>query len=347
MRTLISIAALLACTASGIVYADEVEEGLVKKAGASSSLSESAEDLDLEDDTSKESKDKSKEFVNPGCPGPSFSNIPCVQDGRIKILPYDETDVYTITTKPGYQTNVVFSRTEEIETISVGDRSFWQIIPAGNRMFIRPMDEDVTTNMTVITNLRSYQFDLKSIPVDSKEGNIYVAKFVYPPRKPKTVMPAEAALPPAMAMPPVVNAAPAEPPAAQATSITPVLAPPPCQPPDCNPTEFYSSSKPQSAPEIKSQAGIAQPMNPNFNYTYSGPDEISPLQVYDDGKSTFILYRSTPLPNIYLVDENKQEKPASYHVKDDYLVVDNVASEMVLKSTGGTVRIYNELRNPQ
>lgn len=101
-------------------------------------------------------------------------------DQRIKQLAYNEGDVYTITTKYGYQTNIVFSAKEDIETISVGDKSVWQIIPSGNRIFIRPMEEDVITNMTVLTNKHSYQFDLKSLGPAQSEGNIYVATFVYP-----------------------------------------------------------------------------------------------------------------------------------------------------------------------
>jgi len=106
-------------------------------------------------------------------------------DKRIQIMPYEETEVYTITTRYGYQTNIVFGPNEEVETISVGDRSPWQIIPSGNRIFIRPMQEDVITNMTVLTNKHSYQFDLKSLAMDITEGNIYVAQFAYQKRKSK------------------------------------------------------------------------------------------------------------------------------------------------------------------
>jgi len=119
MRKLISIAALLACTVSW--DASLIGAALIENAWA-------ADDMD-----------------------PILSQ----QDSRIKLLPYDESDVYTITTRPGYQTNVVFGRGEEIQTISVGDRSFWQLIPAGNRLFIRPMNEDVSTNMTILTNRHS------------------------------------------------------------------------------------------------------------------------------------------------------------------------------------------------
>src|SRR5690349_19344959 len=110
-------------------------------------------------------------------------DAPLPSDERIKLLAYDESDVYTITTRYGYQTNIVFGPSEEIETISVGDHSMWQIIPSGNRLFIRPMEEDVTTNMTVLTSKHSYQFDLKSVPGDKTAGNIYVAMFVYKDEK--------------------------------------------------------------------------------------------------------------------------------------------------------------------
>ena len=103
------------------------------------------------------------------------------ENSRIRLLSYDETNVYVIRTKYGYQTNIVFSPQEEIQTISVGDRSLWQIIPAGNRLYIRPLTENITTNMTLITNKNSYEFDLKSVS-RGNESNIYVAKFEYPPK---------------------------------------------------------------------------------------------------------------------------------------------------------------------
>ncbi|MFN9109523.1 MAG: TrbG/VirB9 family P-type conjugative transfer protein, partial [Bacteroidota bacterium] len=101
-------------------------------------------------------------------------------DQRMVVLPYDESDIYTINTRVGYQTSLVLGRDEEVETISVGDRSLWQIIPSGQRLFIRPMVENLSTNMTIVTNRRSYHFDLKSLAEDSEESPVYVARFHYP-----------------------------------------------------------------------------------------------------------------------------------------------------------------------
>jgi type IV secretion system protein VirB9 len=343
MRTLISIATLLTCTASAVAFSS---------AAMAQHPSMMTPQLMSEDE------------------------LP--QDERIKILPYDETDVYTLTTKPGYQTNVVFGRGEEVITISVGDRSFWQIVPAGNRMFIRPMNEDVTTNMTVITNRHSYQFDLKSISLTEDKGNIYVAKFIYPRRTHSTgPYMATARIPstvtnpvqPMMGPPPGMMA-PAAPVPVQAVphqnpsislpperfstapgSMKPPYTPPPCVPPECIPPGVQHTPDQGAPPYVPAASGpgISHPVGPNFNYTYSGPDDLSPLQVYDDGGSTYITYRQTkePLPNIYLVDRNGNERPTTYYIKGEAMVVDSVSPQMALKSSSGTVYIYNELLDPQ
>ncbi len=243
-------------------------------------------------------------------------------DERIKMLIYDEADVYTITTRYGYQTNIVFSPSEEIQTISVGDRSLWQIIPAGNRLFIRPMAEGVTTNMTVLSTRRSYQFDLKSLSPDDTAGNIYVARFVYPdeqpmqrPRPPVVMEPPPAEIMGPSFPPPVVMGPPAPPPASTAAPI----------------------------------AEPVRPVNPNYNYSYVGTDELAPIQVYDDGVSTYFRWPnpSQPMPNPYTVRSDGTESLATPYLKGGMMVVDAVASEWALKSSNGIVRIYNEMLNPK
>lgn len=237
-------------------------------------------------------------------------------DSRIKLLTYDEADVYSIVTKYGYQTSIVLGPAEEIQTISVGDRSLWQIIPSGNRLFIRPMDEDVTTNMTVITNRHSYQFDLKSLG-EGKGGNLYVAKFMYPEDRPKA--PPMAAVAPPAASPPLPSVPP------------PVI-----------------TQTPVSAAPVAVSSGPGLPYA-NYNYTYSGPDSLAPLQVYDDGKSTFIKYQNAdqPPPAVYVMDATGARQSSSYYVKGEYIVVSQVAPEMALESNGGTLHIYNEMLNPR
>ncbi|MCH2546411.1 MAG: TrbG/VirB9 family P-type conjugative transfer protein [Alphaproteobacteria bacterium] len=107
---------------------------------------------------------------------------PVVSDSRVKTFVYNENEVYTILTQYGYQTNIEFGRGEEVQTISVGDRVSWQIIPAGRRLFIQTLNDEAQTNLTVVTDRRSYQFDLVSTA--HRKGNedrlVYVARFYYP-----------------------------------------------------------------------------------------------------------------------------------------------------------------------
>lgn len=156
---------------------------------------------------------------------PAFAYVagtPVPTDSRIKTLVYNANDVYRVLTHYGYQMNIEFGKDEEIETISVGDRVGWQITPAEDRLFIRAMDDKSHTNMTVITNEHTYQFDLYS----SKPGEngwdelVYVVRFFYPPEgnsqfasaKPATPMMASFSPPPAFSMSapaPVMMAPPA------------------------------------------------------------------------------------------------------------------------------------------
>jgi type IV secretion system protein VirB9 len=108
---------------------------------------------------------------------------PVITDSRVKTLVYNENDVYGVLTHYGYQSNIEFHPKERIQTVVLGDRVNWQVIPAGRRLFIRPMEESLHTNMTVVTSERSYQFDLRSNAGGDLKGDeelVYVVRFYYP-----------------------------------------------------------------------------------------------------------------------------------------------------------------------
>ncbi len=276
-------------------------------------------------------------------------------DSRIKLMLYDESDVYTVTTRYGYQTNIVFAPQEEIELISVGDRSLWQIIPNGNRMFIRPMEEDVITNMTVLTNKHSYQFDLKSLAPE-KSGNIYVARFVYEqPKRPAP--PLMDTLPPGYALAPGLPGMPEPPPAGAPFGIGPSVPSQSQIAANTGPAPSATPLPPMNvgAPLNPANTGYSEALHagaiksyPNYSYTYAGPDEVAPLQVYDDGRSTYLKYRdvSKLAPSVFSVDKAGHETPVNYAIKGDFVVIDAVAGELELKSGGNVIHVFNEVLNP-
>ncbi len=111
--------------------------------------------------------------------GPALSG-----DQRIQTYVYSPSDVFRIMIHHGFQTHVEFALGEEIETVSAGDQFAWQISPVGRRLFIKPLEENVHTNLTVITNKRSYQFEVASLnPDDLTAGTpAFVVRFYYPPQ---------------------------------------------------------------------------------------------------------------------------------------------------------------------
>src|ERR1700733_5223896 len=78
--------------------------------------------------------------------------VPVATDSRIKTFVYSENNVFNLVTHYGYQSNIEFGLNEQVETISLGERSSWQIAPAGRRLFVRALTASAHTNMTVITS---------------------------------------------------------------------------------------------------------------------------------------------------------------------------------------------------
>jgi type IV secretion system protein VirB9 len=103
-------------------------------------------------------------------------------DSRIRIMVYSADDVFKFTGYYNYQASIELSPTEEVASISLGDTTGWQIVPSGNRIFLKPVEQDATTNMTLITNKRTYYFELYAEEAqDIRDPDmVFNVKFLYP-----------------------------------------------------------------------------------------------------------------------------------------------------------------------
>jgi type IV secretion system protein VirB9 len=112
----------------------------------------------------------------------SYADEPITTDNRVKTYVYNENEVYPLVMFYGYQTSIEFAKGEELSTISIGDTYAWSVNPVGNRIFIKPLEENMHTNMTILTNKRAYQFDLFSKKADGNFDKelVYVMRFYYP-----------------------------------------------------------------------------------------------------------------------------------------------------------------------
>src|SRR5579862_4437233 len=97
-------------------------------------------------------------------------------DTHVKRVQYDPNNVVILKGRYGYQTQVTFAANETVQSVSIGDSLAWQAIPVANHLFIKPVAES-NTNMTVLTNANSYNFQL-----DSSQPNVsptYKLQFIY------------------------------------------------------------------------------------------------------------------------------------------------------------------------
>jgi type IV secretion system protein VirB9 len=100
-------------------------------------------------------------------PGAAFAAIapmPGPGDPRIRVVHYDPDQVVELRATIGYQMTIEFGPGERIENVSIGDGLGWQITPnhKANLLFLKPLDPRSVTDMTVVTNLRRYVFDLSA-----------------------------------------------------------------------------------------------------------------------------------------------------------------------------------------
>lgn len=103
-------------------------------------------------------------------------------DRRVHTYVYNPNEVFVFKGHYRFQSSIELEAGETIQSISVGDSTTWQILPQGNRIFLKPIDQDATTNMTVVTSRRVYLFELHADEaVDIRDDEmVFVARFVYP-----------------------------------------------------------------------------------------------------------------------------------------------------------------------
>ncbi len=106
---------------------------------------------------------------------------PIATDNRIRTFVYNPNEVYVVLGHFRYQTSIEFEKDEAIRTVSLGDSTGWQISPQGARIFLKPIEKDATTNMTVITDKRTYFFELYAAEAsDIRDENlVFTIRFIY------------------------------------------------------------------------------------------------------------------------------------------------------------------------
>jgi type IV secretion system protein VirB9 len=102
-------------------------------------------------------------------------------DPRLQTVAYDPDQIVQLAVASGFQLMVGFGEGERIETIAVGDSATWQVTAnkRGDHLFVKSVQDGNSSNLTVVTNARTYIFEL--VRAGSYSGDAaYVVRFTYP-----------------------------------------------------------------------------------------------------------------------------------------------------------------------
>ncbi len=249
-------------------------------------------------------------------------NIPVTTDSRIKTLVYNRNEVYQLKFHYGYQSFIEFGEDESIEMISIGESFAWRLTPADRRLFIRPLEVAAHTNMTIITNIRTYQFDIRSGEYNGKadEELVYVVRFFYPDIMIKKPIPS------------ILG------------NKNPGSIPPP--PPPQKKGVIRSPSEPARInKKLKGSLSLNNRGNEiNFDYQFAGDAaDITPIKVFDNGQETSMQFKNNNLiiPTISAVDIFGNEVSVSYVIKDNYIVIPTVNTQFTLRLADSLLCVFN------
>lgn len=227
------------------------------------------------------------------------------QDNRLQTLVFDENAVVRIDGKVKVQTTIKFAPDEAIENVAIGDSAAWQVQPnkAQTILFVKPLEPAARTNMTVVTDKRTYLFDLVASP---RNAPLYVLQFRYPELE-KAEEEARLAI-----------AAEAESEALRAAA---------------NPTELAAANDPYA---------VVDPASLNFAWATAGTAELLPARAYDDGNAVFLTWAAdSAIPAILVTNEDGDEGPINFTVRGATVVVDGVPPQIILRSGRDTATLTN------
>lgn len=99
-------------------------------------------------------------------------------DKRIKTIVYRANDVMPINASFKHITHIDLGAGTKIINVAAGDTESWMFANTANNdgVLLKPLTEDARTNLTIITEKRTYYFDL----LQSDWSKTYSVKFKYP-----------------------------------------------------------------------------------------------------------------------------------------------------------------------
>lgn len=194
-------------------------------------------------------------------------------DVRLVVFNYDANNTFTILALPGNITDIQLNEGEKITALAMGDSVQWITAKADGHIFIKPIKPNIFTSATLVTDQRTYQLTMRSSP----EGGKWYQRVSW--QYPELIV-----------MKQTEQEAQAK---AQKIALDAIRA----------------EEKKRQADVISTTINKA-PGNPvenlNFDYMVTGDAEFKPVQIFDNGKMTWLKMNSKAQewPATFILDES-------------------------------------------
>lgn len=104
---------------------------------------------------------------------------PTATDQRIRQVVYNASEVYELSGSYRYTTTIEFEKGETVQYLTLGDTIAWQAHPIGRRVHLKPVEQRAATNLTVVTDRRTYYFRLTAAAQKDRFDATYLVRFSY------------------------------------------------------------------------------------------------------------------------------------------------------------------------
>lgn len=235
---------------------------------------------------------------------------PGAEDHRVRSVNYSDRQVYTVTGFYGYAVTMIFEEGEAIGDVVLGDPDGWDVKAVRNVLTLKPRAMEPDTSMVVLTNSRTYVFDVRTkSPRRTAQGQAldkdqaFLIRFDYPEQLARE------------------QAKQAQEAAARQRRERVELA---------------------SLEDERQVAAALPPRALNRAYEYSGGRELAPTEAWDDGRFTYMKFSAEQgIPAVYTVAAEGLEVIAPKHFEADVMVVQRTARRFILRRGALVTCVWN------
>ena len=239
------------------------------------------------------------------------SNAPMPTDTRIKTFIYNPNEIFQVKFMVGYQSIIELQKNEDVELITFGDATPWNIRTLGRRIFLKATEPGLKTNMTIITDKRTYLLEIMSNgdDDDNDERITYILRFFYPDIN--------------VDIPPTT------------TKLAKIAL-----------NKRIAANTRSDSVVANSVIANAGALNTNYTYSSKGKvDDIMPLMIFDNGSKTYFKFSTNEtLPLISVVTSDFQEIPLRVRISGEYVYVDAVEQQLTIRKDNNVVCVFNEMQ---